>query len=82
MNKAVSPIHESAEELKHLLSRERQPDKQQRLHVLYLLASGQARYRTTVATLLGLSRGSGARWLTTYAQSGLPALLDIHVPPG
>ena len=82
MNKAVPPIHESAEELKHLLSRERQPDKQQRLHALYLLASGQARYRTTVATLLGVSRGTVARWLTTYAQGGLPALLAIYVPPG
>ena len=82
MNKAVPPIHESAEELKHLLSRERQPDKQQRLHALYLLASGQARYRTTVATLLGVSRGTVARWLTTYAQGGLPALLAIYVPTG
>ncbi len=82
MNNAVPPLHESAEELKHLLSRERHPDKQQRLHALYLLASGQARYRTTLATLLGVSRGTVGRWLTTYAHGGLPALLAIYVPPG
>lgn len=82
MNNAVPPIHESAEELKQLLHRERQPDKQQRLHALYLLASGQARSRITVATLLGVSRGTIGRWLHTYAQGGLPALLAIYVPPG
>ncbi|MDP9314337.1 MAG: helix-turn-helix domain-containing protein [Chloroflexota bacterium] len=82
MNKAVPPIHESVEELKHLLSRERQLDKQQRLHALYLLASGQARSRSTVATLLGFSRATVGRWLSTYAQGGLPALLNIYIPTG
>ncbi len=43
MNTAIPPIHESAEELKELLTRERRREKQQRLHALYLLASGQAR---------------------------------------
>ena len=82
MNNAVPPLHESAEELRHLLSRERHPDKQQRLHALYLLASGQARSRTTVASLLGVSRGTIGRWLTTYAHGGLQALLAIYVPSG
>ena len=80
INKAFPPIHESAEQLKLLLSRERQPAKQQRLHALYLLASGQARSRTTVASLLGVSRGTVGRWLTTYAHGGLSALLDVYVP--
>ncbi len=82
MNKAVPLIHESAAHLKYLLSRERQLDKQQRLHALYVLASGQARSRTTVATLFGVSRGTIGRWLTTYAQGGLAALLDVYVPAG
>ncbi|MDP9311005.1 MAG: helix-turn-helix domain-containing protein [Chloroflexota bacterium] len=82
MNKAVPTIHESDEELKRRLSRERQPDKQQRLHALYLLASGQARSRITVATLLGVSRGTVGRWLTIYTQGGIPALLDVYVPSG
>ncbi len=82
MNKAMPPIHESPEELKELLSRERRREKQQRIHALYLLASGQARSRITVASLLGVSRGTVGRWLTSYAEDGLPALLDIYIPAG
>ncbi len=72
MNNALPPIHESAAELKELLTRERRRERQQRLHALYLLASGQARSRITVAALLGVSRGTVGRWLTTYAEGGLP----------
>ncbi len=52
------------------------------VQALYLLASGQARYRTTVASLVGVSRGTVGRWLTTYTQGGLLALLDVYVPAG
>lgn len=82
MNKAVPLIHESAEELKQRLARERHPVKHQRLHALYLLASGQARFRSDVARLLGLDRNTVGRWLDQYAQGGLPALLAIYVPAG
>lgn len=82
MNAAIPPIRESAEALKQLLNQERHPDKQQRLHALYLLASGQARYRTQVATLLGVSRGTIGRWLACYAEGGLAALLDVYIPAG
>ncbi|MDP9312678.1 MAG: helix-turn-helix domain-containing protein [Chloroflexota bacterium] len=82
MNNALPPIHESTEELQELLARERRREKQQRLHALYLLASGQARSRITVAALLSVSRDTIGRWLTTYAQGGLPALLDIYIPAG
>jgi transposase len=82
MRKAVPTIHESADHLKHLFKQERQPAKQQRLHALYLLASGQARYRQEVATLLGVDRNTVGRWLAQYAQGGLAALLDVYVPAG
>ncbi len=82
MNNAIPTIHESAAELKELLTRERRREKQQRLHALYLLASGQARYRNRVASLLGVSRDTVGRWLTTYAEGGLPALLQIYIPAG
>jgi transposase len=82
MNRTVPIIHESADELKQRLSRERQPAKQQRLHALYLLASGQARHRTAVAQLLGVDRNTVGRWLQLYARGGLPALLDVYVPAG
>lgn len=82
MNKAVPVIHESADALKQLLARERHPAKHQRLHALYLLASGQARFRADVARLLGLDRNTVGRWLDQYAAGGLPALLTIYVPAG
>ncbi len=82
MNKAVPIIHESAEELKQRLARERHPAKHQRLHALYLLASGQARFRSDVARLLGLDRNTVGRWLDQYAHGGLPALLTLYVPAG
>ncbi len=82
MRKAVPPIHESADHLKQLLKHERHPAKQQRLHALYVLASGQARYRQEVATLLGVDRNTVGRWLAQYAQGGLSALLAVYVPAG
>ena len=82
MNKVIPRIQESADELKQLLSRERHPAKHQRLHALYLLASGQARFRGDVARLLGLDRNTVGRWLDQYTQGGLPALLALYVPAG
>ena len=82
MNKAIPVIHESADELKQLLSRERHPVKQQRLHALYLLASGQARFRSEIASLLGIDRNTVGRWLERYAHGGLDAVLALYIPPG
>jgi transposase len=82
MNKAVPVIHESDDALKQLLSRERHPVKHQRLHALYLLASGQARFRSDIASMLGIDRNTVGRWLDRYAHGGLDALLDIYVPAG
>jgi len=82
MRKALPPITESADALKALFKQARQPAKQSRLHALYLLASGQAASRQEVATLLGVDRNTVGRWLTTYADGGLAALLAIYVPAG
>ncbi len=82
MNRTMPIIHESAADLKHRLQQERDPRKRQRLHLLYLLASGQARRRTQAAHLLGVERNTIGRWLSQYAQGGLGALLNIYVPAG
>lgn len=82
MNNAIPVIHESADELKQFLARERHPLKHQRLHALYVLASGQARFRNDVACLLGVSRNTVGRWLERYAHGGLDALLALSVPAG
>ena len=82
MYKAIPVIQETAAELRELQKRERHRLKQQRLHALYLLASGQARERQQVAALLGVSRNSVARWLDRYAAGGLEAMLRVQAAPG
>jgi transposase len=82
MNRTMPAIHESADALKVCLQQERDHRKRQRLHLLYLLASGQARRRSQAAALLGVDRNTIGRWLTQYTQGGLDALLDIYVPAG
>jgi transposase len=82
VNQAIPEILESADELKQRLRQERRPARYQRLQALYLLASGQARQRREIATLLGINRNTVGRWLTIYAQGGLQALLDVYVPAG
>ena len=75
-------ITQTAEELKELLKQETHPHKRQRLHALYLFATGQAHTRQQAAELLGLHRETIGRWLACYGDGGLPALLDVYVPAG
>lgn len=82
MRKPVPPIHESADQLKHAYLHEQRPARRQRLHALYLFASGQVRYRTEAAQLLGVDRNTLAAWLDIYQHGGLAALLDVYIPAG
>lgn len=75
-------ITQTGEELKELLKQETHPHKRQRLHALYLFATGQARTRQQAAALLGLHRETIGRWLACYSDGGLAALLDVYVPAG
>jgi len=82
MRQPVPTIAESADDLKLQFKQERHPAKQARLHALYLLSSGQVRSRQEVAALLGVDRNTVGRWLTTYRDGGLSALLAVYVPAG
>jgi len=82
MYKAIPPIEESAEDLKVRLKQETHPLKRPRLHVLYLLKSGQAQQRQQVAKLVGVSRNSVGDWLDAYAAGGLEAMLHVKPLPG
>lgn len=82
MNRAVPPITESADELKALLKTEGDVKCAQRLQMLYLFASGQAKTRTAVAALLGVHRETVGEWLTRYAAGGREALCAYRTPPG
>jgi hypothetical protein len=82
MYRAMPVIQEPAQDLKEQMKRERHAQKRQRLQMLYLLASGQARTRTALAPLLGVNRETVGDWLRLYAAGGLTALLTIRTPPG
>ena len=80
MNKALPEIRESVEELKEQLRQETRARRKQRLQALYLLKSDQAKSRTQVGELLGVSRRTVGEWLERYEQGGLEKLLrlDTH----
>jgi transposase len=82
MNRRMPRVVEAADKLKARMGEERHALKRQRLHALYLVASGQARTRRAVAELLGLSRNTVGEWLAVYEQGGLSALLEVRTAPG
>jgi len=78
MNKAIPEIQESAEALKEALRGETRSRQMQRLQALYLLKTGQAKSRTQVGRLLGVSRKTVGDWLERYEAEGLGGLLSIR----
>jgi transposase len=76
-------ITESVAELQQRMPHETDGKKRQRLHALYLVASGQARHRQDLAALLGVHRHSVAAWLNAYAAGGLDQALryQVSTPP-
>jgi transposase len=82
MHREQPVVTESADELKAMLKQQTDRQKRQRLHALFLFASGQATTRQEVAELLGVHRQTIGRWMSVYAEGGLSALLDIYVPKG
>jgi transposase len=82
MKTPIPPIHETPEQLKALLTAERDAQKHQRLQALYLLQTEQAYTRRQLALLLGVHRETVGRWLATYATGGLPQMLTIAKAPG
>lgn len=82
MYRAMPTITEDADELKRLMKQERHPLKHQRLQMLYLVASEQARTRTALASLLGVNRETVGDWLRLYTDGGRDLLLTVRTPPG
>jgi transposase len=78
----IPPIHETPEQLKELLTAERDAQKHQRVQALYLLQTQQAHTRRQLAHLLGVHRETVGRWLATYATGGLSQMLTIAKAPG
>jgi transposase len=74
-------IHESAETLAQLLRETPQQRFKERLQVLYLIKVEQMSV-SSAAKVVGKHRGSVQRWLATYRERGLEALLEYKTSPG
>lgn len=75
-------IHESAEELRGLLTRETDGRKKERIQFLYLFKTGQVKSLYRVAALLGRNRKTMSQWRRKYLSGGLEGLLERHTSPG
>lgn len=71
------PISESAEELKELLKYEQSAKRRSRLHLLFLIRSGQVKNREAAAACLVAHRNSVRNWLDAYKAGGLAQMLHI-----
>jgi transposase len=80
MRKKIPTITENAAELVRRMQDDPDRKKRQRLHALYLVASGQARYRKEVSALLHVHRHSVAAWVAAYTVGGLEQALRYNVP--
>jgi transposase len=81
MKRKIPEVQEDFAYIKQRYQSEKHPRKKQRLFMLYLLKSQQAKTRQEVASLLALSRNTIGQWLTRYEKEGIPGLLDIRTHP-
>ncbi len=77
MKKALPEIRESEYELKQLLKTEKKPRRRERLQMLYLFRSGQAKTRISAAEMLLVHRTTVSDWLNAYERGGLGRLLHM-----
>ncbi len=82
MNKALPKIKESVEYLRKKIKAEKDKQKASRLQALYLVASGEARFRSEVCRMLGFNRNSVSNWFSAYETGGLAKMLEIQKPKG
>jgi transposase len=80
MRKKMPTITESAAELHQRMKQAKDAKQRQRLQALYLVVSGHAQRRQTLAALLGVHRHSVAAWLDAYVEGGLDKMLSYQVP--
>lgn len=82
MNKALPKITENVGYLRKKIKAEKDSQKRSRLQALYLVASGEAKYRSSIAQMLGFNRNSISDWFSKYEIGGLEKMLEIEKPKG
>lgn len=70
-------IKESAEALQDLLTHEHSAKRRTRLHLLFLIRSGQVKTRGQAAGHLLVHRNSIKNWLDAYKAGGLEQILQV-----
>ena len=81
MKRPIPEIQQSISELEQLLKAEKRTRRRERLQMLYLLKTGQAKSRRSVARMLSVHRTTVSRWLNVYEKEGLSGLLSIKTRP-
>lgn len=80
MRRALPEVFESVEELESLLTRTRDAQRKQRVHLLLLIRSGRVSSRLAAAARLAVHRNSVGDWLEKYERGGIAAMLRIGTP--
>jgi transposase len=75
-------IKESSEELKKLLSKEKNKKARVRLHIIYLLKTRKVIDAKELSKIMMLDDSSITRLLNLYRKGGLKNLLNIKTSPG
>ncbi len=75
-------IQESEDDLKQLLRQQRTASGKERVQLLYLLKSGQAKTVQDAAPILGRNRVTLQKWLRHYRKGGLTRLLEKKARSG
>jgi len=75
-------IRESTEQLKHLMHLQTSANAKERLQVLYLLKSLQAKDISTAAQLVGRNRVTVQRWMLKYEADGIESLIAPRTGQG
>ena len=80
MRQKMPTITESAAERRQRLQPAKDAKPRQRLQALYVMVSGHAQQRQTLAALVGVHRPRVAAWLDAYADGGLDKRRTYQVP--
>jgi transposase len=75
-------IRESSEQLKTLMHLQTEAMSKERLQVLYLLQSFQAKDITAAAVMVGRDRTTVQRWMLKYQREGIEGLITIGCSSG
>lgn len=75
-------IQESEDDLKQLLRQQKIASDKERIQLLYLLKSGQAKTVQDAAPILGRNRVTLQKWLNRYRTGGLVGMLEKKARSG